>query len=199
MLVTSLCWWLYDSDWFERLVAKSLCWRLFPLCWWFFQCMKSVTNILNPSLASQTYHQHIWVPTSVTNIDVTSKTIVFNRIFRKSEKLEEFKVTVPKSLVLFTMKRLMATSSMSRLNQKIIKIVSFLTEYEPIVFSDDRWNRLDHRQAVDLAEIGIKLKKIQTIKKRAGNGHFRYWTNILTEISCSFIVTVLPHLTLKDI
>ena len=104
-----------------------------------------------------------------------------NQIFRKSEKLEEFKVTVPKSLVLFTMKRLMATSSMSRLNQKIIKIVSFLTEYEPIVFSEDRWNRpIDHsatshqRQAADLAEIGIKLKKIQTIKKRAGNGHFRY-------------------------
>ena len=104
--------------------------------------------------------------------------------FRKSEKLEEFKVTVPKSLVLFTMKRLMATSSMSRLNQKIIKIVSFLTEYEPIVFCADRWNRpsnFDHpnsstnnRQAADLAEIGIKLKKIQTIKKRAGNGHFRY-------------------------
>ena len=102
------------------------------------------------------------------------KMCVVNQFFRKSEKLEEFKVTVPKSLVLFTMKRLMATSSMSRLNQKIIKIVSFLTEYEPIVFSEDRWNRLDHRQAVDLAEIGIKLKKIQTIKKRAGNGHFRY-------------------------
>ena len=110
-------------------------------------------------------------------------------------------MTVPKSLVLFTMKRLMATSSMSRLNQKIIKIVSFLTEYEPIVFSADRWNRLDHpnsptshRQAADLAEIGIKLKKIQTIKKRAGNGHFRYRTNILTEISCTFTATVLLHL-----
>ena len=29
MLVTSLCWWLYDGDWFEMLVAESLCWRLF--------------------------------------------------------------------------------------------------------------------------------------------------------------------------
>ena len=28
MLVTSLCWWLYDVDWFQMLVAESLCWRL---------------------------------------------------------------------------------------------------------------------------------------------------------------------------
>ena len=35
MLVTSLCWWLYDGDWFEMLMAESLCWRLFSLCWWF--------------------------------------------------------------------------------------------------------------------------------------------------------------------
>ena len=64
MLVTSLCWWLYDGDWFQMLVAESL-------CWWFFQCIKSVTNILNRSQTSQTCHQHIWSPTSVTNIDVT--------------------------------------------------------------------------------------------------------------------------------
>ena len=36
------------------------------------------------------------------------KMCILNQFFRKSEKLEEFKVTVPKSLVLFTMKRLMA-------------------------------------------------------------------------------------------
>ena len=71
MLVTSLCWWLYDDDWFEMLVAESLCWRLFPLCPWFSQCIKSVTNILNRSTTSQTCHQLIWSPTSVTNIDVT--------------------------------------------------------------------------------------------------------------------------------
>ena len=71
MLVTSLCWWLYDGDWFEMLVAESLCWRLFSLCWWFSQCIKSVTNILNRSPISQTCHQHIWSPTSVTNIDAT--------------------------------------------------------------------------------------------------------------------------------
>ena len=29
MLVTSLCWWLYDGDWIQMLVAESLCWRLF--------------------------------------------------------------------------------------------------------------------------------------------------------------------------
>ena len=59
MLGTSLCWWLYDGDSFEMLVAEWLCWRLFSLCWWFSQCIKSVTNILNRSLTSQTCHQHI--------------------------------------------------------------------------------------------------------------------------------------------
>ena len=44
MLVTSFCWWLYDGDWFEMLVAEPLCWRLFSWCWWFSQCIKSVTN-----------------------------------------------------------------------------------------------------------------------------------------------------------
>ena len=50
ILVTSLCWWLYDGDWFQMLVTESLCWRLFSLCSWFLQCIKSVTNILNLSL-----------------------------------------------------------------------------------------------------------------------------------------------------
>ena len=49
MLVTSLCWWLYDGDWLEMLEAESLCWRLFSLCWRFSQCIKSVTNISNLS------------------------------------------------------------------------------------------------------------------------------------------------------
>ena len=71
MFMTSLCWWLYDGDWFQMLVAKSLCWRLFSLCLRFFQCIKSITNILNRSSTSQTCHQRIWSPTSVTNIDVT--------------------------------------------------------------------------------------------------------------------------------
>ena len=71
MLVTSLCWWLYDGDWFKMLVTESLCWWLFSLCWWFSLCIKSVTNILNRSPTSQSCHQHIWSPTSVTNIDVT--------------------------------------------------------------------------------------------------------------------------------
>ena len=58
------------GDRFEMLVAESLCWR-------FSQYIKSVTNILNPSPTSQTLgtntrHQHIWSPTSVTNIDVTN-------------------------------------------------------------------------------------------------------------------------------
>ena len=64
MLVTSLCWRLYNGDWFQMLIAESLCWRL-------SQCIKSVTNILNRSPTFQTCHQHIWSPTSVTNINVT--------------------------------------------------------------------------------------------------------------------------------
>ena len=72
MLVISLCWWLYDGDWFQMLVKESLWWRLFSLCWLFSQCIKSVINILNRSPTSQICHQHIWSPTSVTNIDITS-------------------------------------------------------------------------------------------------------------------------------
>ena len=78
MLVTSLCWWLYDGDWFEMLVTESFCWRLFSLCWWFSQCIKSVINILNRSPTPQICHQHIWSPTSVTNIDVTRKICVLD-------------------------------------------------------------------------------------------------------------------------
>ena len=52
MLVTSLCWWLYDGDWFDMVEAESLCWRLFSLCWWFFRCTKLVINILNRSPTS---------------------------------------------------------------------------------------------------------------------------------------------------
>ena len=67
MLVTSLCWWLYDGDWFEMLVAESLCWRLFSLCWDLInvkighQHPESVTNISNLSpthLVSNIRHQH---------------------------------------------------------------------------------------------------------------------------------------------
>ena len=67
------CWWLYDGDWFQMLVAESLSWRLFSLCWWFSQCIKSVTNILSQSvtvtnisifspthLVSNICHQHRW-------------------------------------------------------------------------------------------------------------------------------------------
>jgi len=68
MLVTSLCWWLYDGDLFQMLVAESLYWRLFSLCWWFSQYIKS---IMNGSSTSQTCHLHIWSPTFVTNIDLT--------------------------------------------------------------------------------------------------------------------------------
>ena len=54
VLVTSLCWWLYNGDWFQMLIAESLCWR-------FSQCIKSVTNISNLSpthFVSNIRHQH---------------------------------------------------------------------------------------------------------------------------------------------
>ena len=47
-------------------------------CWWqnnyvgdFFRYVDDILNVLNRSPTSQTCHQHIWSPTSVTNIDVT--------------------------------------------------------------------------------------------------------------------------------
>ena len=46
-------------------------WQNFLLCCWFSQCIKSVIRILNRSPTTQTCHQHIWLPTSVTNINVT--------------------------------------------------------------------------------------------------------------------------------
>ena len=62
MLVTMLCWWFYNGDRFKMAVTESICWRLFSFCCWFFQCIKSVTNVLN------------WSPTHfVSNIDVTVK------------------------------------------------------------------------------------------------------------------------------
>ena len=58
MLVTKLCWGLYDGDRFKMLVTESFYWRLFRY-------------EFNRSPTSQTCHQHIASPTSVTNIDVT--------------------------------------------------------------------------------------------------------------------------------
>ena len=69
MLVTSLCWWLYDGP--------SLMVTVFR-CWWqnhyvgdFFCYVGDFLNVLNRPPTSQTCHQQIWSLTSVTNIDVT--------------------------------------------------------------------------------------------------------------------------------
>ena len=57
------------------LVTELICW-LFSL-WFFhvviFPCIKSVAYIQNPSPASQSCRQNIKSPTSVTNIDVTTR------------------------------------------------------------------------------------------------------------------------------
>ena len=39
MLVTTLCWWFYDSDLLKMLATESLSWRFCSLCWWIFQCV----------------------------------------------------------------------------------------------------------------------------------------------------------------
>ena len=64
--LVTLWWWLI-SDVGARIIKLATC----SLCWWFSQCTKSVTNILTRSPTSETCHQNIWSPTSVTNIDVT--------------------------------------------------------------------------------------------------------------------------------
>ena len=55
--------------------------------WWqnyyvgdFFRYVGDFLNVSNRSPTSQTYHQHIWSPTSVTNIDVTQNAFpgIFN-------------------------------------------------------------------------------------------------------------------------
>ena len=53
------------------LVAESLCWRL-------FRYIGDFLNVLYRSPISQTCHQHIWSPRSVTNIDVTELTSWFS-------------------------------------------------------------------------------------------------------------------------
>ena len=56
--------------------------------WWqnhnigdFFRYVGEFLNVLNRSPTSQTCHQHIWSPTSVTNIDVTLYEIYFKSGF----------------------------------------------------------------------------------------------------------------------
>ena len=47
-------------------------------CWWQNHYVGDFLNVLNRSTTSQTCRQHIWSPTSVTNIDVT-KSFVFHK------------------------------------------------------------------------------------------------------------------------
>jgi len=75
MLVTSLCWWLYDGNWFERLVAESLFWRLLSLC--NITYVGDFLNVLNRDLLNPIIigHQH---PESVTNVSNLSTHLVSN-------------------------------------------------------------------------------------------------------------------------
>ena len=49
--------------------------------WWFGISQTSVTSILNRSPTSQTCHQHLWSPTSVTNIDIILMTVLIGSIW----------------------------------------------------------------------------------------------------------------------
>ena len=60
LLVTLLCWWLYDGDWFEMLMA-------FLLYWWFL-------NELNRSPTSQTCHKHLKLVTNTSGLKYSSPT-----------------------------------------------------------------------------------------------------------------------------
>ena len=79
------CWWHRYVGGF-MMVTDFRCWWqnhfcvfwLFLLCWWFF-------NVLNWSPTSQTCHQHIWSPTSVINIVVTTRWHHFERIWNHSK------------------------------------------------------------------------------------------------------------------
>ena len=59
-----VCWWHFSARWWHSngsptsLYARMWCWRL----------TLDVGDVTSPT--SQTCHQHIWSPTSVTNIDV---------------------------------------------------------------------------------------------------------------------------------
>ena len=73
MLVTSSSWWIKVGDDFWTLVTESRCWcptlptsnvKNSGCCW---------LKLAKPSPISYGCHQHISSPTSVTNIDVTSR------------------------------------------------------------------------------------------------------------------------------
>ena len=72
-------------------------------CWWhnhyvddFFRYVDDFLNVLNRSLTSQTCHQHIWSPTSVTNIDVTVPRYDIRSVIYRNKRIK-FVGQVPNS------------------------------------------------------------------------------------------------------
>ena len=64
------CWWhRYIGDF--MMVTDFRCWWQNHYVGDFFLYVGDFLNVLNRSPTPQTCHQHIWSPTSVTNIDVT--------------------------------------------------------------------------------------------------------------------------------
>ena len=65
VMLVALWWWLI-LDFGDRIIRLATFFVMLVSS----LSIKSVTNILNRSSTSQTFHQHIWSPTSVTNIDI---------------------------------------------------------------------------------------------------------------------------------
>ena len=64
------CWWhRYVGDF--MMVTDFRCWWQNHYVGDFFRYVGDSSNLLNRSPTSQSCHQHIWSPTSVTNINVT--------------------------------------------------------------------------------------------------------------------------------
>ena len=63
----------------------------------FFRYVGDFLNVLNRSPTSQTCHQHIWSPTSVTNIDVTPGTRTFRGLEESVKSATLIRRLVPTS------------------------------------------------------------------------------------------------------
>ena len=84
LLVQSLCWWLYDVDWFQMLMAKSLCWRLFSLC--NITYVADFLNVFNRSPTPWIGHQHLKLVTNTFGLNIHHQHRCNRRLIRIPSK-----------------------------------------------------------------------------------------------------------------
>ena len=78
MLVTTLCWWLYDGDRFKMLMPESL-------CLWFF--VYSIGHQQPTAVTIKFHLQHLsW---HVTNIDVARTASAFQAVSNKAYAIQK--------------------------------------------------------------------------------------------------------------